>query len=80
VDKGGEGCFVSLKPDRLLALLSAIHVAMADKKLYEKMTMKQLLRRISKHRVQKIGGERIIFPITKAQREIFEAFGLDVPV
>ena len=63
-----------------LVLLSAIYVAMSDKKLYEKMTMKQLLRRLSKHRIQEIGGERIIFPATKAQREIYETFGLDVPM
>jgi len=63
-----------------LVLLSAIHVVMTDKKLYDKMTMKQLLRRLSKHRIQEIGGERIIFPVTKAQREIYETFGLDVPM
>ncbi|MCL2459473.1 MAG: hypothetical protein FWF31_11680 [Desulfobulbus sp.] len=34
----------------------------------------------SKLRIQEIKGERIVFPSAKAQKKIFEAFELDVPV
>ena len=63
-----------------LVLLAGIHGVMVAKKLYEKMTMKQLLRCLSKLRIQEIKGERILFPVTKKQKDIFEAFALDVPV
>jgi molecular chaperone GrpE (heat shock protein) len=53
---------------------------MSDKDLYKKMTMNQLLRTLSKLRVQEIGKEQIVFPATKAQKEIFHAFGLEEPV
>jgi hypothetical protein len=63
-----------------LVLLSAINGVMVDKKLYEKMTMKQLLRRLSKLRIQEISGERVLFPVTKTQKEIYEAFEMNLPV
>jgi len=63
-----------------LVLLSAINGVMVDKKLYEKMTMKQLLRRLSKLRIQEISGNRVLFPVSKTQKEIYEAFDMDVPV
>jgi transposase len=62
-----------------LVLMSHIHIVMSDEKLYDKMTGRQLLRTLSKHRVQYIGGERIVYPATKAQRNIYEAFGVKVP-
>lgn len=63
-----------------LILRSAIHNVMSDKDLYKKMTMNQLLRTLSKLRVQEIGKEQIVFPATKTQKEIFNAFGLEEPV
>jgi hypothetical protein len=42
--------------------------------------MKTLLRTLAKHRVQNIDGERIVYPASKAQREIYEAFGLRPPM
>ena len=63
-----------------LVLRSAIHNVMLDKELYKKMTMNQLLKTVSKLRVQEIGKEQIVFPATKMQKEIFEAFGLEEPV
>lgn len=63
-----------------LILRSAIHNVMSDKDLYRKMTMNQLLRTLSKLRVQVIGNEQIVFPATKAQKDIFQAFGLEEPV
>jgi hypothetical protein len=49
---------------------------MLDKGLYKTMTMKELLRSLSKLRVQKIAGERIEFPKSKTVRQILEAFNL----
>ena len=63
-----------------LILLSHIHAVMMDNEMYGKMTMKKMIRTLAKHRVQTIGGERIIYPVTKTQREIYEAFAIDVPV
>jgi hypothetical protein len=61
-----------------LILLSHIHTVMMDHDLYAKMTMKKLIQTLAKHRVQIINGERIVFPVTKAQRDIYEAFGVKV--
>ena len=53
---------------------------MLDVDLYKKYTMKQLLRVLSKHRVQEINGNQIRFTPTKQQREIYEAFGIKMEV
>jgi hypothetical protein len=53
---------------------------MIDKDLYDMMTMKQLLRNLSKHRVHLIDGKRVIYPVTKTQKNIYDAFGVSVPV
>jgi len=63
-----------------LILLSAIHNTMVDKKLYKKMTMKKLVLTLSKLRLQIIKGVRVLFPVTKEQRGIYEAFNILVPV
>jgi len=52
---------------------------MMDHEMYDKMTMRKMIRTLTKHRVQNIGGERIVYPATKTQREIYEAFGICVP-
>jgi hypothetical protein len=53
-----------------LIMLSRIHSVMMDNDMYGKMTMKTLLGTLAKHRVQNIDGERIVYPASKAQREI----------
>jgi transposase len=63
-----------------LILLSQIHNVMLDQNLYKDMTMKKLLITHSKLRVQHINGVRILFPLTKQQKFIFKAFGVDQPV
>jgi hypothetical protein len=63
-----------------LILLCHVNVVMMDHDMYGKMTMKKMIRTLAKHRVQIIGGERIVYPITKTQREIYEAFTVNVPV
>jgi transposase len=63
-----------------LILLSAIHNTMADKKQYRKMTMKKLILTLSKLKLQIVKGVRVLFPVTKEQRGIYEAFGIPEPV
>jgi transposase len=63
-----------------LILLSSIHGVMMDKGLYGKMTMKKLILTLSKLRLQIVKGARIMFPVTKEQRQIYEAFGFQEPV
>jgi hypothetical protein len=63
-----------------LIMLSHIHSVMMDNDMYGKMTMKTLLRTLAKHRVQNIDGERIVYPASKAQREIYKAFGIRPPM
>jgi len=62
-------CFVAL------VLLSHIHNVMVDKGLYRFYTLRLLMRVLSKRRVQFIGEDRIEYPMTKEQREIYSAFG-----
>jgi len=59
-----------------LVLLAQIHNTMLDKNLYKKHTMKQLMRTLSKHRVQEINGTRILYAATKQQNDIYTAFGV----
>ena len=59
-----------------LILMSHIHSVMCDKDLYKKYTMKELIRVLSKRKIHKLAGERILSPLTKQQRGILEAFGL----
>jgi transposase len=63
-----------------LILLSGIHSVMADKKMYSKMTMKKLILTLSRLRLQMVNGVRVLFPATKEQRGIYEAFGVKPPV
>jgi len=48
--------------------------------MYKKMTLKQLLHMLSRHRIQQINGTRIIYPATKEQRNIYKAFNVEEPV
>jgi transposase len=62
-------CFVAL------VLLSYVHNVMVDKGLYKVYTLRLLMKVLSKRRVQTIGEDRIEYPVTKEQREIYSAFG-----
>jgi transposase len=63
-----------------LILLSGIHKVMADKKLYGKMTMKKLILTLSRLKLQMVNGARILLPVSKEQRSIYEAFEIKEPV
>jgi len=62
-----------------LIILSELHIVMSNKDLYKNMTMQQLILTLSKLRVHTVAGERIIMPITKSQKDIFDAFGIPHP-
>ncbi len=63
-----------------LILLCGIHNVMQDEMLYRDMTMKKLILILSKLKLQLVNGVRVLFPLTKAQREIYEAFRIKLPV
>lgn len=63
-----------------LILLSGIHNTMVDQKLYGIMTMKKLILILSKLRLQIVNGVRVLFPVSKEQRELYKAFGIKEPM
>ena len=63
-----------------LILSSHIHRIMIEKDLYRTMTMKDLIKTMEKLRTQVIDGRRILFPLTKRQKEIYKAFDVKTPM
>lgn len=63
-----------------LILLSHIHTIMVEKDLYKRMTVKELIISLKKLRVQTIQDNRILFPLSREQKTIFEAFSIQEPV
>jgi transposase len=63
-----------------LILLSELDKVMSEKGMYRNMTMQQMIRRLSKLRAVYVGGSRVVYPVTKEQRQIFNAFEIYPPV
>jgi transposase len=63
-----------------LILLSHMNKVMQEKNIYQKMTMKEMLMILKKLKVQYVGGHRILFPLTKEQKEILGFFSIPEPV
>lgn len=63
-----------------LIFLSHIHVVMTNNGMYEKMTMKKLIKTLAKHRLQNFGDECIVYPANKIQREIYKSFDVKIPM
>jgi hypothetical protein len=64
----------------LALILSAhVHRIMSDHNLYRSMTIKDLIRTMEKLRTQIVDGRRILFPLTKRQKQICAAFGISPP-
>ena len=63
-----------------LVLMSHMNKIMLEKGLYKKMTMKGLILEMRKLRVQRIRGRRILYPLSKSHKEIFQAFGVTEPM
>jgi hypothetical protein len=53
---------------------------MLECNLYKRFTAKQLMRTLAKQRVQVIDGQRIMFPPSRIQKEIYAAFGVMPPM
>ncbi|MEX2443720.1 MAG: hypothetical protein WD492_08960 [Alkalispirochaeta sp.] len=53
---------------------------MSDTDLYRYMTIKDLIRTMEKPRTQIADGRRILFPLTKRQKQIYAAFEISPPV
>jgi hypothetical protein len=62
-----------------LVLSSHIHKVMKENDLYKTMTFDRLLMTMAKLKSAKVGGKRILRPITKEQKEIYKAFGIKPP-
>ena len=63
-----------------LILISHIHNTMLKAGLYKSMTKHELIRHMEKLRVQYIKGDRILFPVSKIQKTILDAFGVKYPL
>jgi transposase len=63
-----------------LILLSYVHRVMLEKRLYASMTLKEMFMILKTQRIQYIDEHRIVFPATKKQKLIYEAFGFKEPV
>lgn len=63
-----------------LIIMCFIHNTMSVKNLYKNDTMKSMLKTLEKLKVQYINGARILYPLTKQQRDILVDFGFPEPV
>jgi transposase len=63
-----------------LILLSHIYNVMLKAGLYKDMTKLELIRHMERLRVQYIKGDRILFPISKIQKTILDAFAIKYPL
>jgi transposase len=63
-----------------LIMLSHIHNVMLKNDLYKTMTKLELIRHMEKLRVQYIKGGRILFPVSKIQKTILDAFRVKYPL
>jgi transposase len=63
-----------------LIIMSHIHATMVREKLYKKWTLKELLKYLDRLHLQYISGNRILYPLTKKQKEIYQAFSTKNPV
>jgi hypothetical protein len=62
-----------------LAMYSHIHRVMKEKRLYARMTFDGLMITLAKLKSARVGGKLILRPVTRAQKDIFDAFGLACP-
>lgn len=63
-----------------LLLIGALHQRMKAAKLYKSFTMHELLLKVRKLSASYVKGTRIMQPVSKEQREIYEKLGLNMPV
>ena len=60
-------------------LMAEINKTMSGHDLYKKYTIREMTNLLAKLRVQDINARRILYPVTKEQRLVYEAFDLEIP-
>jgi transposase len=63
-----------------LIVMARIHKVMMDNHMYENITLKKLLKTLERFRVQYIKGQKVVYPLTSEQKDIFDAFCISYPV
>jgi len=63
-----------------LIIMAHMHKIMMDKHLYERMTLKKMIKTLERHRIQYINHNRIVYPLTSEQKDIFDAFSIAYPL
>jgi len=63
-----------------LILSCYVHNVMAEKCLYERFTFDELFLVLAKLKSVCIGGQHILRPLTRQQKDLFEAFDIPLPV
>lgn len=63
-----------------LIIMAHINKVMTDNGMYERMSMMKMIKTLERLRVQRINGNRILFPTTAEQRFIFKTFNVSMPV
>jgi transposase len=59
-----------------LIITAHIHKIMSENRMYTAWTMKKMIKALERLKVHYIKNDRIVSPLTKEQKEIFEAFNL----
>jgi len=63
-----------------LIIMAHIHKIMASNDMYEYTTLAKMLKTLERLRVQYVNGDRILFPLTAEQKDIFKKFGISAPL
>jgi transposase len=63
-----------------LILMAHIHKVMVTAGMYEHTSLKKMIKSLERLRVQYINGNRILFPLTAEQKEIFKVFNVPLPL
>jgi transposase len=63
-----------------LIIMAHIHKVMSDNDMYERASLKKMIKTMERLRVQYINGHRILFPLTAEHKAIFKAFNIHHPM
>jgi uncharacterized membrane protein YobD (UPF0266 family) len=59
-----------------LIITAHIHQIMSENRMYTAWTMKKMIKALERLKIHYIKNDRIVSPLTKEQKGIFEAFNL----
>jgi len=63
-----------------LIIMAHIHKVMSDTDMYERTSLKKMVKTMERLRVQYVNGHRILFPLTAEHKAIFKAFNIQYPL